>query len=589
MIAVYFILGIVALIAGYLFYGRFLVRQFNIDEERATPAHTMRDGVDFLPTRRPVLFGHHFSSIAGAAPIVGPIFAATLFGWGPTLIWILIGSIFIGGLHDFSSLVMSVRHRARSIAEICRLYLSPLTYRFLLLFIWLALGYVLIVFLDLTASTFVSAPAADPNQGATVASASIFYIFLAAVFGLAMNRFGLSLRLGTIIFVPLVFLGLLGSHFIPLTSDLLPTWFFDSPRYTWSLILIVYCFVASVLPVSALLQPRDYLSSFLLFACLGLGGLGLILSGATGQLPIQLEAFSGWEHPTAGLLFPTLFITVACGSVSGFHSIVSSGTTAKQLPGESAARPIAYGGMLTEAALALIALATVMCMAGVDLSQTPPTAVFAGGIGRFLGIFGLPTQYGAAFGLLAVSTFLLTTLDTTTRLARYIIEEFFNLKSNRWRYISTAVTLLPLGMAFVAFPKFNTEGLPIVNAVGETVMQPAWRVIWPAFGTTNQLLAALALLVVVVWRRSQGRAIWFIVPPMLFMLVTTCVSMAKLIDIYLFAEDSPHSGPDQFIGWVSVVMSVMVVLLVADTVRSWGRLGRQASADQPQAKAEAIG
>lgn len=571
MIATMFILGCLIFFVAYHTYGRFLNRQFNINDAVKTPAHTMRDGVDYVPARQPVLFGHHFSSIAGAGPIVGPVIAAAWFGWGPTLAWIMIGAIFVGGVHDYASLVMSIRHRARSIAEICRLYLNPVTYRFFLVFIWLALVYVLIVFLDLTATTFSATPEAHPHQGGTVATASLIYILLAVVFGWAVNRLGLSLKGGSFIFVPLVFLGLVAAHFLPLNTSALPAIIHGDPKYTWSLILIAYCFIASITPVWALLQPRDYLSSFLLFACLGLGGAGLLISSFTGHLPIQAAAFTGWSTEAHGALFPGLFIVVACGAVSGFHSIVASGTTSKQLTAETAARPIAYGSMLTEGVLALMALATVMVLPSQTVGN--PMAVFAGGIGRFLAVFGLPAQFGTAFGLLAISTFLLTTLDTCTRLARYIVEEFFGLKEPRWRYLSTVLTLGPL--FFFAFSRFPDPANP-------GVLLPAWKVIWPAFGTTNQLLAALALLVVVVWRRSAGKAYWFIALPMVFMIVTTTTSMIGLIHQHLFAQ-----GGSPAIGWVNAVMMLMTVLLIGDTALNWRKLGSVALEEQVPAKEQA--
>ncbi len=570
MIAALFVASCIVLALAYRYYGAFLNRQFQIDDSRPTPSTTMTDGVDYVPASRPVLFGHHFSSIAGAGPVVGPIIAATWFGWGPVMAWILVGSILIGGVHDFGSLVMSIRHRARSIAEICRLYLSPLTYRFFLMFIWLALVYVLVVFIDLTAASYMAAPASDPDQGGTVATASMLYIVLAIVFGLLTRR-GLKIGLGSLIFVPLVFAALLVAHWLPTDPQhirlLAPagSYFYEHPKYIWSAILLAYCFIASVTPVWLLLQPRDYLSSYLLFACLGLGGLGLLISGALGRVPIQYEFFAGLQNAELGFIFPALFITVACGAVSGFHSIVASGTTAKQLPQESAVRPIAYGTMLTEGALALVALATVMVLA--DRPAGNPMLTFADGIGQFLSVLGLPADLGTVFGLLAVSTFLLTTLDTCTRLARYVVEEFFGIGNPRWRYATTLASVLPL--VYFAFKEYPNPASP-------GAMIPAWRVIWPAFGTTNQLLAALALLVVLVWRRAQGRSYWFILWPMLFMLASTGASMVLMIVENL----SPGAeGAVPVIGWINLLMLLMTLWLVGDTVLNWGRLGRVAAAE----------
>ena len=554
MIAVIFLLACLYFLGAFRLFGRFLDRQFGIDATRATPAHTMADGIDYVVTRRPVLFGHHFSSIAGAGPIVGPILAAAYFGWGPALLWILVGAVFVGGVHDYGALVMSIRHRARSVAEICRIYLNPVTYRIFLVFIWLALVYVLVVFVDLTAAGFTAIAPDDPSQGGTVATASMIYIALAVGFGVTTRRGILSLGTASAIFVPLVFLSLIVARVIPWNPSLMPTLLHGNPKYTWSITLMVYCVAASILPVWMLLQPRDYLSSFLLYASLILGGLGLLVGGLGGQFPLQMgHFFTGWSHPKEGFIFPILFITVACGACSGFHSIVSSGTTAKQLPSEGAARTIAYGAMLVEGALAVLALATVMALGSVDLAAYGgPQGVFAAGVGRFLTVFGIPAQLGAVFGLLAVSTFLLTTLDTCMRLARYIVEEFFALKGPQWRYVSTMLTLAP--MAIFSLKEFGGK--------------PAWQVVWPAFGTTNQLMAALALLVVLVWRRSQGRAIWFVAWPMAFMLVTTCTSMVLLIRQHLILP-----GGTPVIGWVIAAMLAMTAVLVADTAWSWRRLG----------------
>ena len=570
MIVLVFLLSCLTLAAGYFVYGGFLYRTFCFDRNHPAPAHPLRDGVDLVAARTPVLFGHHFSSIAGAGPIVGPIAAAAVFGWVPALAWILVGAVFIGGVHDFSALMMSIRHRARSIAEICRLYLNPVTYRFLLVFIWLALVYVLIVFLDLTASTFAPRlaeglePAARQKEiqlGGAVATASIFYVALAVVFGQLLQYTRLGLRQGSLIFVPLVFLGLVFGFFFPLHMGIIPAgWIHTHPMYTWSLVLLIYCLLASITPVWALLQPRDYLSAFLLFACLGAGGLGLILSGLLGRIPIQYAAFRGYHDPALGYIFPALFITVACGAVSGFHSVVASGTTAKQLPNERAARPVAYGGMLTEAVLALVALAAVMIMP-VDTKFTNPMAAFSNGIGRFLAVFGLPVTVGRAFGLLAISTFLLTTLDTCTRLARYLLEELFGMRHPNRRYVSTVLTLMPVGL--LAFARYEN---PTTGA-----LIPAWKIIWPAFGTTNQLLAALALLVVVIWRRAMGRSIGFLFVPMLFMMATTGTSMVQLIHQHLLTE-----GGVPLIGWINLVMMFMTLLLILDTVTSWGKLSQRA-------------
>ena len=483
---------------------------------------------------------------------MGPIIAALYFGWRPALLWIVIGAIFVGGVHDYSALMASLRHRGRSIGDICRLYLSPFTYRVFLLFLWFALMYVLIVFLDLTAGTFAPAEAAESS----VATSSMIYIGVALVFGLCVYKLKLRFWLASAIFVPLVFVGIyLGVRF-PFPTEAMPAWIYSKPKYSWALILLAYCYFASILPVWVLLQPRDFLSSFLLFACLIGGGAGLIISGFTDAAPIQYPAFITWADPKLGPLFPALFIIIACGAVSGFHSVVSSGTTSKQINNEQSAKPVAYGSMLVEAVLAVIAVCAVMILPSYYLeSGNPehPTIIFANAIGHFLKTFGLSARAGGALGLLAVSTFLLTTLDTCTRLSRFILEEFFGLDDKNWRYLSTLLTLiLPAVVVFVRIPDPLVEGAFI----------PAWKAVWPAFGSSNQLLGALALLVVFVWLARQHRARLFVLLPLIFMMVTTVMALFGLVRKHLFAPQG-----QALVGWISVLLLILACVVVGDAVR----------------------
>ncbi len=564
MLSALFILGCVGFYVAYRVYGRQLQAWFGVDPARKTPAKELTDNVDYVPTRAAVLFGHHFSSIAGAGPIVGPILAGIMFGWLPALLWILVGAVFIGGVHDYGALMASIRHKGRSIGDLCRLYLSPLTYRVFLVFVWFALIYVLIVFLDLTAGTFAPAPA-KARLGGAVATSSILYIAIAIAFGLSIYRFKLPFRKATLVFVPLVFVGLVIGHFVPILPKYVPVLCYNNAKYTWTALLLAYCFAASVAPVWVLLQPRDFLSSFLLYGCLIAGGVGLVISGISGHAAIQYPAFLGWSHNGAPM-FPILFITVACGAVSGFHSLVASGTTAKQLDAEESALPIAYGSMLVEGVLALLALAGVMILSRGYVQAHPgkPTLVFAHAIGTFCRTFGIPLAVGENFGLLAVSTFLLTTLDTSTRLSRFVLEEFLGVRNPRWRFLTTAGTLLL--PTVVVFMRITDPAHP-----GKFI--PAWKAIWPAFGTTNQLLAALALLVVMVWLMAAGRKIGFLVLPVLFMLVTTGYALLLLVHKNLF---SPNG--QRLIGGVSVAMFVLALLVLADTAIHWSRLRRQGAA-----------
>ncbi len=560
MLAILFAACCAVFAAAYRIYGGYLDRQYRIEPGRPTPAHTESDGVDYVPTPNLVLFGHHFSSIAGAGPIVGPIIAGLAFGWLPALLWIVLGSTLIGGVHDYTALMASVRHRGRSIGQIAKRYLSPRTYVSFLVFIWFTMIYILIVFLDLTSASF--APVTDfsdldaatrtaLDQGGRVATASVLYIGIALALGFCLNRLKLPLSWATAIFVPLVFAALWVGRHIPLAADGVPP-LFGSPRNTWNAVLLVYCLVASLTPVWVLLQPRDYLSSFLLFFCL-LGGIsGLLVSGWTGRVDIAYPAFISFHHPGLGFLFPALFITIACGAISGFHSIVASGTTAKQLRDERSAKRISYGAMLVEGVLAVVALSAVMILVEAPEGVTP-VAVFASGIGRFFSVFGLPPETGMTFGLLAVSTFLLTTLDTCTRLARFVFEELFELEGAGGRVMSTLATLaIP---AVVVFMEVRGPG---------GVRMPAWMAVWPAFGSTNQLLAALALLVGFVWLKSLGRKTWFVFLPMVFMSVTTLTALGQLAYVNLAKEGSP------LLGVLSILLMLLALSLIIDT--AW-RLG----------------
>jgi carbon starvation protein len=523
-----------AFLSAYFIYGRFLAKHYDLDDNRATPSHSDYDGIDRVPAHKAVLLGHHFSSIAGAGPVVGPVIAAVAFGWAPVLLWVLLGAIFIGGVHDFSSLAASIRHKARSIAEIAREYMSPLAYRLLLAFIWLSLVYVLTVFTDLTATSFV--------EDGGVATSSLLFMALAVGFGVSVYRLKVPVLWSSLVFVPLVFVAVWVGQKIPISPDIVPAIIGGNPAKTWSLVLVVYCFIASTTPVWILLQPRDYLSSFLLYASVAGGFLGILAGGFKMQYP----AFNAWSEPQIGPLFPFLFITVACGACSGFHSIVASGTSSKQLNKESDAKLIGYGAMLIEGLVAVISLATVAMLAkGNPLVTKAPLVIYGTGMSRFLSIFGVPEKLGFSFGLLALSTFILTTLDTATRLGRYVFEEFFGLKGAAWRYLSTLATLA-LPTIFVLVTLKDPQGKPL----------PAWKAIWPVFGATNQLLAGLVLLVVAVWLKKSGKKSGFVLGPMLFMNVMTVCALVCLLGRYKFSA-------------IGIIAAVLLLLALVLMVEAW--------------------
>ena len=574
MILVIFFVGCVLFALAYRFYGQFLSKEMDLDDSTPTPAHTLRDNVDYMPTSNLILFGHHFSAIAGAGPIVGPVIAAAAFGWLPAVLWIIIGSILIGGVHDFSVMVASIRNKGRSIGQICKNFLSPPAYYMFLVFILLTLIYVIIVFLDITASTFVPPTGAvhvegseqvilGARQGGVVASASMFYIVLAAAFGFCIYKLKMSPWLGTLIFVPLVFGGLWLGNLFPCTADMVPQ-VFGSAKNFWALILMAYCLCAAMLPVWVLLQPRDYLASYLLYACLFGGAIGLIIYGVTGHAAPSYPMFLGFTSEKLGFIFPALFVTVACGAVSGFHSVVASGTSAKQLNKEKGARLVGYGSMLVEGVLALLAVASVMIVVGKVPSGQTPVVTFGNGLGTFVQTLGIPETFAKTFAMMAVSTFLLTTLDACTRLARFILEEIFKI-GNKFlpRLLSTiAVLVLPALVAFQQIP----------GADGKLI--PAWQAIWPVFGACNQLLAALALLVVFTWLKRGGKRAFYVAIPMVFMMITTLTALTQLTMKNLIVQgglfDIRH-----IIGGVSLVLLVLAAVIILDTFRSFSSGGNK--------------
>ena len=529
MLALILLSSCVLCFLAYRFYGKFLTDRCKLDDSTATPAVEKEDGVDYSPTRASVLFGHHFSSIAGAGPIVGPILAAMYFGWGPTWVWILVGSILVGGVHDFGSTLMSVRNGGRSIADTMRGLVGEGAGKLFMLFVVFALVYVIIVFLDLTANTFARQPA--------VATASGWFIVVAVIFGFLMRSNKFSLGQLALFFFPLTFAGLAVGHYFPMVE-------LDKSLWIW--LTLGYCFIAAVLPVGLLLQPRDFLSAGFLYAILGVGIVGMTISGET----IQMPAFSGWESDKLGMLVPFLFITVACGACSGFHSIVSSGTTSKQIRKESDVRRISYGGMLVEGVLAVFAMG---CVAVLTMSEREaggtPVGIFAAGAAKFFGAVGIPVQLGAEFAMLAISTFLLTTLDTCTRLTRFLIEELFSWRNEASRYLGTALALvLPCLLVFQQFP--GADG----------TLQPAWKAIWPLFGATNQLLAALALLTFVVFLKASKVGYGFALLPAVVMIVMPMIALALMVQKF---------GVATLLGGTAAAMFLLGLFLM---ITSWRRL-----------------
>lgn len=524
------------LVLGYSVYGKWVARQFALDDTRETPAHLVNDGVDFVPTRRFYLFGQHFSAIAAAGPIAGPIIACQAFGWLPCLLWISLGVVLIGAVHDFAALVGSVRHGARSIADMVREHLGSRAGMAMMAFIWIALVYVIVAFADITAASFtgvtedLAGADIEFNPGGAVAAASILYLLLAVVMGFIQKFLDPPLWLLTVIFVPatfvLVFFGTRISTLLVMDAK------------SWALLILAYCCVASLVPVWALLQPRGYLGGFVLYFALGLGVIGVLFGGYEIEQPM----FKSWDvGGMTGTLFPFLFVTIACGACSGFHGLVCSGTSSKQIDRESHIRPIGYGAMLAEGFVALIAMVTVMIVAQPDLEGLKPGTVYGNGIGRFMTlIIGEEhLNFAITFGAMAFSTFVFDTLDVCTRLGRYIVQELF-----RWTTRAGAVagTLLTIALPFY-FVSFAAPG--------------SWINFWTLFGASNQLLAALTLLTITYWLHQSRKRIAFTLYPMLFVLVITMWALAKMTIGYL---TGPGGGSVELLNGLSSLALILLAL-----------------------------
>lgn len=555
--AVLLIISIAILVVGYIFYGGWLSKKWGVDPNNVTPAHTMEDGVDYVPAKAPVLMGHHFSSIAGAGPINGPIQAA-VFGWVPVALWVLIGGIFFGGVHDFGALFASVRNKGKSIGTVIEDSIGLKAKRLFLIFAYLTLLLVVAAFASIVANTFKATflengavDYAASAANASTAMISIFFIVLAILFGFFVYRRNAPLGVSTIIGVALIAVAMvIGLKWHPLYLS----------YETWMIICGIYILIASVTPVWILLQPRDYLSSFLLYGMMILAVVGIV--GCHPSID-TMPAFTGFKDTLAptgsslGYLFPALFVTIACGAISGFHSLVGSGTTAKQLNREQDAQPIAYGGMLIESALAIISLCAVAYIWKdyADGTTVVPTAVFAGGLSAMLGeLFGSGAQsITYSLLILAVSAFCLTSLDTATRLARYMFQEFWvkpgedpkNLTGARKvltnPYVATAITVV----------------------IGIALGMTGYAKIWALFGAANQLLAALGLLAVAAWLGKIGRNNKMFIIPMVFMLLVTLTSLVFTI---ITQVGLITSGTDVTWGIVRGVIAVLLIILAIDLV-----------------------
>ncbi|MHA1570157.1 MAG: carbon starvation CstA family protein [Alphaproteobacteria bacterium] len=542
MLAVALILGtIVFFFFGYRLYGGLIDRKIVMPTDEVTPAHLHQDSPDFEPAKPPILFGHHFASIAGAGPIIGPIAALAIYGWVAVLGWILLGAVFIGAVHDYLTLMFSTRHDGASIAEIAGRTMGARAKAIFGLFLYITLTLIIAVFGVAGAKTMTVQP--------SMVIPTFMVILIAVLFGLAIHRWKVRLVPATIVAVALNITFIVVGYHVPVNiaefwADLDPLQAQANAQTVWFIVLMIYAGVASILPVEMLLQPRDYISTFNLYGALGLGIAGLIYV----QPQINAPAFTSFT-PDKGPLWPMLFILVACGAVSGFHSLVSGGTTSKQLARERDGKPIAFGGMLLEGVLAAMTLLLVACAFHWKMPEGVPAesvmlfsdtynqgwiVVFGHGFGKIVAdmLPALGMGLAALLGMMTIKTFILTTLDTATRITRFLVQEAGGpLARLQNKYLALMVALVP---AFL---------FGITNS---------WKAIWPMFGASNQLVASLALFVISAYLIGVRRPSIYTIVPAIFMLLTTTAALVWQAKVFFFGEE---------INWALGITSVVLIIL----------------------------
>ena len=559
------LIAIVLLVIGYVTYGSWLAKQWGVDPSRKTPAQTMEDGVDYVAAPAAVLMGHHFSSIAGAGPINGPI-QASVFGWVPVFLWCVIGGIFFGGLQDFGSLFASIRNDGKSVGEIISASMGERAKKLFIIFALLVLILVIASFVNVVAGTFFTAPDAEtgavaagfvgsPTNNQTTAMISVLFIVLAIIYGIITNRFGVKTLPATIIGI----VGIVAIVAIGMNCGL------ALGRTAWIVLIGLYITIASLIPVWIMLQPRDYLSSFLLYAMMAVAIGGIFYSTFSGSATFQLPAFTGWTTKL-GSLFPALFITVACGACSGFHSLIATGTSSKQLDSEAHAKPIGYGSMLIESALGVISLIAVgMVFDKFTAGEFgSPAVAFAQGIAAMF--HGNPVI--AALLTLAVSVFALTSLDTGTRLSRFMFSELFLKKGEAtWKDakgVRKALTHPLVGTLFMVVIGCVLGGLSLSQ-------------IWGLFGAANQLLAGIALMAVCAWLGNAGKNNKMFYFPMAFMLVATETSLIMtIIAKFRMIGGGAAAWGDWFQLVFALAMAVLAIILVFEAIGTLGKKRAQA-------------
>ena len=560
--AILLLAGIACFTLAYFLYSRFIARAIGVDPERPTPAHTMGDGIDYVPAHPMVLYGHHFAAIAGAGPIIGPVLAAQ-FGWAAVALWIVLGCIFIGSMHDMVTLFLSVRHQGKSIGSVIEDVLGRPGKMIFLMFCFSALVLVMAVFTGQVADAFVSNP--------EVATSSLLGIFEAALFGICVYKFKWSVFSASFVFVPLLFFLVWIGVVFPCDLTAIFGVTAATSKTIWVVVLFVYCFVASTLPVWLLLQPRDYLNSYLLYAMLAIGLTAVFIVCPA----INIDAFAGFTVKAAKggatmYLFPLLFVTVACGACSGFHALVASGTTSKQLDNERHIRPVGYGCMLLEGVVALLALIAVAWHSQSDLvaglSEGKPVVLFAQGLASFCAKLGLPAKTSESFMLLAVAAFLMTSVDACTRLARFVWQELWSTASAA-QPADASSSVQTKSSPIVRLNRNMYFATAVVVAIGVylLVLNPSMaNNLWTMFASANQMLAALTLLTATLWLFKNRLKFWIAAIPMCFMIVTsgTAVFQLFLQNLDKWMKQGFAAGGVTAIGSITLFCLAIVLLVL---------------------------
>lgn len=546
------LIAIAVLGGGYLLYGRWLAKLWGVDPKAKTPAYEMEDGVDYTPAEPGVVFGHQFASIAGAGPINGPIQAA-IFGWVPVLLWVLVGGLFFGAVQDFVAMFASVRNKGRTIGYIIELYIGKIGKKLFTLFVWLFSILVVAAFADVVANTF-NGFAATPElslANGQVATTSMLFIAAAVGLGVMLKKCRFGKGVNTAVALGLLVLCIVVGMTLPMYVS----------TASWHLIVFAYIAIASIVPVWALLQPRDYLNSYLLVAMIAAALVGVVVANPE----MNLNAFNGFtvngQH-----MFPILFVTIACGAVSGFHALVSSGTASKQIKNEKHMLPVSFGAMLLESLLAVVALIAVGAISsgGVVASGTP-AVVFATAISSFLGKIGIPEDLAFTLINLAVSAFALTSLDSVARVGRLSFQEFFLDSSVNEENMSPVLKFLT--------NKYTSTVITL--AMAYALAKAGYANIWPLFGSANQLLSALALIACAVYLKRTNRKGWMLWLPMGVMLAVTLTALGmSIVGKFggIFAGTTANLGGDLLQGCFAVALFALGVMVAVQGIRKlWGK------------------